>query len=97
MASSIAFCCGKNEYWVGTEEISSVPVSLLIRSCDGSNRVFCESFRSGKVKVKVSFASAVLSGRWYEKYKNMSGQTFLKQSKSWRLRLICQQGLKRRP
>ena len=32
------------------EEISSVPVSLLIRSCDGSNRVFSESLRSGKVK-----------------------------------------------
>ena len=52
MASSIDFCCGKNEYWVGTEEISSVPVSLLIRSCDGLNRVFSESLRSGKVKEK---------------------------------------------
>ena len=52
MASSIAFCCGKNKYLVGTEEISSVPVSLLIRSCDGSNRVFSESLRSGKVKEK---------------------------------------------
>ena len=52
MVSSMAFCCGKNEYWVGTEEISSVPFSLFIRSCNGSNRVFSESLRSGKVKEK---------------------------------------------
>ena len=52
MASSIAFRSGKNMYWVGTEEISSIPVSLLIRSCDGSNRIFRESLRSGKVKEK---------------------------------------------
>ena len=52
MAASIAFCCGKNKYWVGTEEISSVPVSLLIRSYDGSSRVFSESLRSGNVKEK---------------------------------------------
>ena len=52
MASSIGFCSGKNEYWVDTEEISSVPVSLLSRSCDGSNRVFSEPLRSGKVKEK---------------------------------------------
>ena len=52
MASSIAFCCRKNKYWVGMEEISSVAVSLLIRSCDGSNRVFSEPFRSGKAKEK---------------------------------------------
>ena len=35
-----------------TEEISSVPVSLLIRSYDGSSRVFSESLRSGNVKEK---------------------------------------------
>ena len=52
MVSSLAFCCGKSEYWVGTKEISSVPVSLLIRSCNGSNRVFSESHRSGKIKEK---------------------------------------------
>ena len=52
MTSSITFCCRKSKYWVGMEEISSVPVSLLIRSCDGSNRVFDESLRSGKVMEK---------------------------------------------
>ena len=50
MASSVAFCCGKNKYWVGMEDISSVSFSLLIRSCDGLNRVFSEPIRSRKVK-----------------------------------------------
>ena len=52
MASSIAVYCGRNKYWVGMEEISSVPVSVLIRSCNGSNRVFSEPLRSRKVKEK---------------------------------------------
>ena len=46
--------CAKSKYWVGVEEISSVPVSLLIRFKQGlgSNKVFSEPLRSGKVKEK---------------------------------------------
>ena len=40
---------GKNKASVGTEEVSSVPVSLFIKPDDDSNKVFRESVRFGKV------------------------------------------------
>ena len=52
MDSSIAFCFGKKEYCVGTEETDSVPVFLFIRSIYGSIKFFNEFFRFGKVNVK---------------------------------------------
>ena len=48
MESSIVFCSGKKVACVGTE-VSSIPVSEFIRSCDGSKKVFSEPDKFRKV------------------------------------------------
>ena len=51
MESPIVFCSGKDEFCVGTEEVSSVFVSLFIKSWDSSMKFFSESDRFRKVNV----------------------------------------------
>ena len=49
MEFSIVFCSGKKVACVGTEVVSSVPVSEFIRSSGGSKQVFSEPDKLGKV------------------------------------------------
>ena len=72
MPSSIAFCSGKKESCIGTEEVSSIPVFLFIKPDDGSIKFFSEFSKFGNVNSNPLTVNPIAVEYLYGKFQSSS-------------------------